>query len=136
MANPSPTYRNVLISGADSLRIPDERSGFKPTTTQSAPTLQTFGELDLGTVASSPVTLTTQQAGASLITVTPSVALNIILPTCQGGQKTIVQNLSTANSIQVSVAGNTANSATVGTSSVAVVVQTQTNGGVILVSGT
>jgi hypothetical protein len=136
MANPSATYRNVLISGGDSLRIPEERSGFKATSTQSAASLQTYGELDLGTVSASPLTLNAQQAGASLITVNPTVALNIILPVCQPGQPTIIQNTNSSNAIQVSVSGNTANSATVGTSSVAVVVQTGTNSGVVLVSGT
>lgn len=129
-------YDNVLWPGGDGLRVPQERSGFKPTSSQTGPSLQTYGEVDLGAVATSPYNLNTQQAGASLITVTPSVALNIVLPVCQPGQKTLVQNNSTANSIQVSVSGNTANSATVGTSSVALVVQTGTNGGVTLVTGT
>ena len=138
MANPSPNYRNVMISGADSLRIPEERSGFKATATQSLPTLQTFGELDLGAVAATPYNLTTQQAGASLITANPSVPLTLVFPTCQPGQKTLVQNLNATvgNVITVGVAGNAVNTAVVAISSLALVVQTGTNGGVALVSGT
>lgn len=132
----SPTYDGVLWPGADGLRVPTERGGFVPKSTQTGPTLETYGELDLGAVASSPYNLNPQQAGASLITVTPSVALNIVLPVCQPGRPMLIQNNSTANSVQVSVSGNTTNSATVGTSSTAIVVQTGTNGGVVLVTGT
>lgn len=125
-------HGNVRLGGADTLRVPEERS--KSSTIVAS--LQTYGEVDLGAVAVSPYNLTNPQAGASLITVTPSVALNIVFPVCEPGQQTIVQNNSTANSVQVSVSGNTANSATVGTSSTAIVVQTGSNGGVVLVTGT
>ena len=127
-----PFYNSPIWPGGDGLRVPEYRANAK-----SIPTsLQTYGEVDLGTVATSPYNLTAQQAGASLITVNPTVALNIVFPVCQPGQKTIIQNTNATNAIQASVSGNTANSATVGTSSVAIVVQTGTNGGIVLVTGT
>lgn len=132
MTNPSPTYGNVQWPGADGLRVPQERAGL----TASPASLQTYGEVDLGTVAASPYKLTAQQAGASLITVNPTVALTLVFPTCQPGQKTLIQNTNATNAITVEVNGNTTNTATVALSSLALVVQTGTNGGVALVSGT
>jgi len=136
MPNPSPTYDNVQWPGGDGLRVPQERGGFKASTTETLPSLQTYGELDLGAIGVSPYNLNAQQAGASLITVNPTVALTINFPTCQPGQQTIVQNTNATNAVSVRVAGNGANTATVAVSSVAIVVQTGTNGGVALVSGT
>lgn len=132
----SATYDNVLWPGGDGLRVPQERGGFLPKSTQTGPSLQTYGELDLGSVGTSPYNLTPQQAGASVITVTPTVALNLVFPVCQPGQMTIIENDSTASSIQVSVSGNTTTSATVGTSSSAIVYQSGATGGVKLVTGT
>lgn len=132
MSNPSPTYGNVQWPGADGLRVPQERSGL-PTSPAS---LQTYGEVDLGTVAASPYKLTPQQAGASLITVNPTVALTLIFPTCQPGQSTLIQNTNATNAITAEVNGNATNTATIAISSIAHVVQTGTNGGIALVSGT
>ena len=132
MANPSPTYDNVQWPGADGLRVPQERAGLKA----SPASLQTYGEVDLGTVAASPYNLTAQQAGASLITVNPTVALTLVFPTCQPGQKTLIQNTNATNAITAEVNGNSSNTATIAVSSLALVVQTGTNGGMALVSGT
>jgi hypothetical protein len=127
----SATYDNVQWPGGDGLRVPQERAGNRLIPTS----LQTYSEADLGTVATSPYNLTAQQAGASLITVNPTVALALVFPVCQPGQKTIIQNTNVTNAITASVSGNT-NTASVGTSSVAMVVQTGTNGGIVLVTGT
>lgn len=132
MANPSPTYDNVQWPGGDGLRVPQERAGLRT----SPASLQTYGEVDLGTVAASPYNLTAQQAGASLITVNPTVALTLVFPTCQPGQKTLIQNSNATNAITAEVNGNSSNTATIAVSSIALVVQTGTNGGMALVSGT
>jgi len=136
MPNPSATYDNVLWPGGDGIRVPQERGGFRPTTTQTGPSLQTYGEVDLGTVGASPYNLTPQQAGASVITVNPTVALALVFPTCQPGQMTIIKNTNGTNAITAKVNGNNSNTATVALSSSALVYQDGTNGGVTLVSGT
>lgn len=134
MANPSPTYDNVQWPGGDGLRIPQERAGLST----SPASLQTYGEVDLGTVAASPYKLTSQQAGASLITMNPTVPMTLIFPTCQPGQKTLIQNTNAVagNTITCEVNGNVTNTALVAINSLALVVQTGTNGGMALVSGT
>ena len=106
MANPNPAYANVQWPGADGLRVPNERAGFIPKTTQTQPSVQTYGELDLGSVGASTVTLNAQQAGASLITITPTGAVTIVLPTCQPGHRFFLWNLAVAtNSVTVQIAG-------------------------------
>lgn len=128
----SPTYDNVLWPSGDGLRVPQERAGNSKIPTS----LQTYSEVDLGTVAASPYNLTPQQAGASLITVNPTVALTLVFPVCQPGQHTLIQNTNATNAITAEVAGNATNTATIAVSSLAMVVQTGTNGGIALVSGT
>ena len=132
----SRTYDNVQWPGGDGLRVPQERAGFVDKPTQTLPTLETYGEVDLGVVATSPYTLNAQQAGASLITVNPSVALTLIFPVCQPGHRLCIQNLSGANVITAQAGTNAANVATVAISSIAEVVMTGTNLGIALVSGT
>jgi hypothetical protein len=125
MSNPSPTYQGVNWPGADALRIPTERGGFVAKSTQTQASLETYGELDLGTVAASTITLNAQQAGASLITITPTGA---------------VTNLATATySVTVQIAGNATNTAVVpflaATGSMSEIVHTGNNGGVMLRNG-
>jgi hypothetical protein len=140
MANPSPTYSDVRLPGADGIRIPTERAGFVGTTAKPAPTLDTFGELPLGTVGASTITLNAQQAGASLISINPTGAVTIVLPTCQPGRSFLVWNQATAtNSVTLQIAGNATNTAVVpylaSTGTLAVVAHTGTNGGLMLRNG-
>jgi hypothetical protein len=140
MANPNPAYGNVQWPGADGLRAPTERAGFIGKTTQTQPTVQTYGELDLGTVGASTITLNVQQAGASLITINPTGAVTIVLPTCQPGHRMYVWNQAVAtNSVTLQIAGNATNTAIVpflaSTGTLAVVVHTGTNGGLMLRNG-
>lgn len=140
MANPSPTYSGVMWPGADGLRVPTERGGFVGTTTKTGPSLETYSELDLGTVGASTITLNAQQAGASLITITPTGAVTIVLPTCQPGHYFFLWNLAVAtNSVTVQIAGNATNTAVVPflavTGSMSEIVHTGNNGGVMLRNG-
>ena len=140
MANPSPTYSGVNWPGADTLRIPTERGGFVAKSTQTQASLETYGELDLGAVAASTITLNAQQAGASLITITPTGAVTIVLPTCQPGHYFFLWNLATATySVTVQIAGNATNTAVVpflaATGSMSEIVHTGNNGGVMLRNG-
>jgi len=128
MANPNAAFDNIQWPGGDGLRVPQERAGFRPLATQTGPTLDTYGEVDLGSV-SGTVKLTIQQAGASLITLTPSAAVTLVFPNCQPGYSTIVQNLSATYAITAEVNGNTTNTATCAVSVMTTVVFTGLNGG-------
>lgn len=133
MANPSPTYQGVNWPGADALRIPTERGGFVAKPTQTQPTVDTFGELDLGTMGASTITLNAQQAGASLITLTPTGNVVLVFPTCQPGSSVFVQNLGGASvTVTCEVNGNTTNTAVVTYGKMGTVVHTGTNGGMYL----
>lgn len=131
---PSATYRNVQWPTQDGFRIPDERVYFKSSSTQTLPTLDTYGELDLGSV-SGTIVLTAQQAGASLITMTPSAAVTLVFPVCQPGNSLYIQNLSGTYTITAEVSGNTTNTAVCPVSKMSCVVMTGTNGGIYLGPG-
>jgi hypothetical protein len=130
----APYYDNVQWPTQDGLRVPTERAFFKATATQSEPTLDTYGELDLGTVAGGTVTLNLQQAGSSLITMNPTAAVTLVYPACWPGFSAQIQNLNstTGNTITVEVAGNTTNTAVIPISKMATITHTGTNGGVYL----
>ena len=118
----APYYEDVRWPGAGGLRVPQE----------AAPaSLAVFKELDLG-VVSGTVNLTPKQAGASFITANPSANLTLVLPGCQPGFSTTVQNLSASFTITVEVSGNTSNTAVIPVSTMGVVMQTGTNSGVAL----
>jgi len=133
MANPSPTYAGVNWPGADAIRIPTERGGFVAKPTQTQPAVDTFGELDLGGMGASTIALNAQQAGASLITLTPTGNVILVFPTCQPGASVFVQNLGAASvTVTCEVNGNTTNTAVVTYGKMGTVVHTGTNGGMYL----
>jgi hypothetical protein len=85
------------------------------------------------TQATGTVNLTPSQAGASLITVTPTANMIITLPGCQPGKAIIINNLA-AFTVTVQVLGNSTNTAVVPASTTQSVVQTGSNLGVALVA--
>ena len=126
MAGPTaPYYEDVRWPGAGGLRVPNE----------AAPaSLATYKEHDI-TATTGTVALTPQQAGASLITVTPTANMTVTLPGCQPGKVILFQNLAAATySVTVEVAGNTTNTAVVAANTNAFVVQTGSNLGVAVVN--
>jgi hypothetical protein len=125
MSGPTaPYYEDVRWPGSGGLRVPNE----------AAPaSLAVFKELDLG-VVSGTINLTPKQAGSSFITANPSAALTLVLPGCQPGFATAVQNLSASYTITVEVSGNTSNTAVIPVSTMGVVIQTGTNSGVALMA--
>jgi len=136
----SATYSGVNLPGADGIRIPTERGGFIAKTTQTQPSLDTYGEYDLGSQGAGTITLNAQQAGASLITINPTGAVTIVLPVCQPGRIFTLWNQATATySVTVQIAGNATNTAVVPflavTGTLGVIVHTGTNGGVMLRNG-
>lgn len=133
MGNPSPTYQGVNWPGADGIRVPTEVGGFVAKPTQTQPSLETYGELDLGGMAASTINLNAQQAGASLITLTPTGNVILVFPTCKPGSSLFVQNLGGASvTVTCEVNGNTTNTAVVTYGKMGTVVHTGTNGGMYL----
>ena len=133
MANPSATYSGVNWPGADGIRVPTERGGFIAKTTQTQPSLDTYGEVDLGGMGASTIYLTTQQAGASLITLTPTGNVVLVFPTCAPGMSQYVQNLGGASvTVTCEVNGNASNTAVVTYGKMGTIVHTGTNGGMYL----
>jgi hypothetical protein len=128
----APYYDNVMWPTKDGLRVPTERAFFKATSTQSETTLATFGELDLGSVAGT-ITLNTQQAGATYITITPSAAVTLVYPGCLPGFKAAINNLGSF-SVTAEVSGNTSNTAVVPSSTIGTIAHDVTTGGIDLVS--
>jgi hypothetical protein len=123
MAATPPYYEDIRWPGVGGLRVPQE----------AAPaSLRVYKEVDLGS-ASGTVTLTPQQAGASLITATPSGALTVNYPGLMPGLTVFVENLSTAsaNSITVGAIGATATSATVGSSTNAIIAHSTAANGIV-----
>lgn len=115
-------YDNVRMGGPDGIRIPQEAGKC---------TFVVKKEVDLG-IVSGTVNLTAVQAAASFITANPSAALTLVLPVCQQGHETLIQNLSASYTITVEVAGNVSNTAIIPVSTLGLVVQTGLNSGVTL----
>jgi hypothetical protein len=124
MPNPNSNYDNVRMAGPDGLRIPTE--------IQRA-TFDVIKELDLGTIGASPYNLTTDQAGASVITANPTVALTMVLPTVNPGDFFLVKNLNATNAITVEVNGNATNTAIVPVSTTGLIVNDGLTGGLHLI---
>lgn len=120
MPNPNANYDNIRRGGPDGLREPME--------IQHA-TYEVYKELDLGSV-SGTVVLTPDQAGASLITMTPSAAVTLVYPTCQPGFSALIQNLSASFTITAEVNGNTTNTAVCAVSVTTLIYHTGLNGGI------
>lgn len=115
MTNPNPNYSNVRVGGVQSHGIR------QPLEVQTGATYECYKEVDLGTIAASPYYLTADQAGASLITVNPTVALTLVFPTCQAGACMTILNLNATNAITVEVNGNATNTAIIPVSKAGVV---------------
>jgi len=115
-------YANVRMGGPDGIRIPQEAD---------KSTFVVKKEVDLG-IVSGTVNLTASQASASFITANPSAALTLVLPYCQQGHETLIQNLSASYTITVEVSGNVSNVAVIPVSTMGLVVQTGLNSGVAL----
>ena len=121
MASPyGADYDNSRLGGPDGLRYPLEAG---------KGTFIIKKEVDLGSV-SGTINLNPQQAGASLITLTPSAAVTLVFPITQPGHETLIQNNSATYAVTVEVSGNTTNTAVVAPSTLALVVQLGTNSGV------
>lgn len=121
----APYYDDVRWPGVGGLRVPQE----------AAPaSLATYKEVDLSETTGT-VTLTPSQAGASLITLTPTADMTLVFPGCQPGKTTIIQNLAAETyTVTCEISGNTSNTAVVEADTTATVVQTGTNGGIALVA--
>lgn len=115
-------YQDERYGGPSGIRYPQEAG---------KSTFVVKKEVDLG-IVSGTVKLSSDQAGSSFITANPSAALTLVLPVCQPGHETLVQNLSASYTITVEVSGNTSNTAVVPVSTLGLVVQTGLNLGVVL----
>lgn len=125
MAYPqAPLYDNQRMGGPTGIRIPQEAGNV---------TLDVYGEYDI-TATTGTVTLTSKQAGKSLITVTPTANMIIVFPGCQPGKHTTIMNLASATfSVTCEISGNTTNTAVVAAATNAIVVQTGLNLGMAIV---
>lgn len=119
-----PNYDDVKLAGPSTPRVPLESQGGS---------LDIYKEVDLGAISAS-VTLSPQQAAASLITATPSSAVTLLLPGLQSGKRFVVQNYSTAsaNTLTVSAAGYTT-TYVVGSNTSADLIQSMASSGIIAV---
>ena len=105
--------RYVRWPGSDGLRVPQE---------MAPASLEVYKEYDI-TATTGTVAFTQKQAGASLITATPTANMIITFPGCQPGKHTTIMNLASATySITCEIAGNTSNTAVVAANTNAVVV--------------
>jgi hypothetical protein len=96
--------------------------------------LDVYKELDL-TQATGTVTLTPIQAGASVITATPTANMILVFPGCQPGKQTTIMNLAGATySITCEISGNTTNTAVVAAATNVIVAQTGYNKGMAVIS--
>lgn len=118
----APFYANERWPGAGGLRVPQEAAPSSLAVYHETTLAQTTGTVNL-----SP-----QQAGASLITLTPTANMTLVLPGCQPGKAIIINNLA-AFTVTVRVGTNTTNTAVVPASTTQAVVQTGANQGVTLV---
>jgi len=119
----APYYDDVRWPASGGLRVPQEAAPASLATYKEVVLKQTTGT----------VTLTPSQAGASLITLTPTANMTLVLPGCQPGKLIVINNLA-AFTVTVEVSGNTTNTAVVTASTTQAVVQTGSNLGVTLVS--
>ncbi len=117
----APYYDDIRLGGSHGLRYPLEAG---------PATFAISKQVDLGSV-SGTVTLTSQQALASLITANPSAALTLVFPGCFPGHTAKILNLSGTYTITAEVSGNAVNTVTVGTSSASFVTHNSLTGGLI-----
>jgi hypothetical protein len=95
--------------------------------------LAVYKELDI-TATTGTVALTPQQAGATVITATPTANMTITWPGCQPGKLIAILNLAAATySITCEIAGNTSNTAVVAANTNAIVAHTGLNSGMAVV---
>jgi hypothetical protein len=125
MAGTPPNYANAQWPGADGLRVPQEAF---------PASIATYAETVL-TQTTGTVNLTPQQAGSSLISLTPTANMTLVLPGCQAGKAIKINNRAAATfTVTVKVLANGTNVAIVPANTCQSVVQTGANQGVILVA--
>lgn len=121
----APFYANERWPGAGGLRVPQE----------AAPASLYAYKEEVLTQATGTVNLNPSQAGASLITLTPTANMTLVLPGCQPGRLITINNLAAATfTVTVQCGTNTTNVAVVPPNTCQSVIQTGSNLGVVLVA--